>query len=67
MSKVAANAGSLEERFLVEINGQRHSAHAAFVEALKVALLLRDDLEQSKIKVRDLADQLDRTGRLDAA
>jgi hypothetical protein len=50
----------LEERFVVELNGQLHFAHVAFAEALKVALLLRDDLEDSKIKVRDLTDELDR-------
>jgi hypothetical protein len=67
ISKVSARAGSLEEQFLVEVSGERHSAHVAFAEAWKVALLLRDDPEDSKIKVRDLTDETDRIERQHAA
>ena len=44
-----------QERFVVEMDGQHHSEHAHFAEALKVALLLRDDFAERKIKLRDLA------------
>ncbi len=67
MSETATGSESTEKSFVVEINGERHSAHAGFADALKVALLLRDSGEHSNIKVRDLAAEMDGTGRQEAA
>jgi len=45
---------SADAQIAVEIDGDRHSEHTYFVEAMKVALLLRQTQPHSKIKVRDL-------------
>ncbi len=41
------------ERFVVEIDGNKHSEYAYFSEAIKAALLLREQSPESKISVRD--------------
>jgi hypothetical protein len=43
-------------QYVIEHNGEQHSEHVYFVEAIKAALLLREQHPGSKIKVRDIAD-----------
>jgi hypothetical protein len=42
------------EGFVVEVDGKWHSGHVYFGEAIKTALLLRNDNTSAKIRVRDL-------------
>ena len=42
-----------DERFVVEIDGNKHSEYAYFSEAIKTALLLRERSPGSKVNVRD--------------
>ncbi len=62
MSETAMSSESIQNCFVVEINGKRHSAHSGFADALKAALLLRDNVEHSSIKVRDIAAEMDGAG-----
>ena len=48
------NNNSADAQFVVEIDGEKHSEHRYFVDAMKAALLLRQSQPNSKIKVRDL-------------
>ena len=53
--KFPMNGGCIDEdeRFVVEIDGNKHSEYAYFAEAIKTALLLRERSPGSKINVRD--------------
>jgi hypothetical protein len=53
MSNTGSN-DSTAAQFAVEIDGNRHSEHVYFADAMKIALLLRQTQPHSKIKVRDL-------------
>jgi hypothetical protein len=41
-------------QYSVEIDGSRHSEYVYFVDAIKIALILREQNLASKIKLRDL-------------
>jgi hypothetical protein len=40
------------ELFIVQLDGHVKSTHERFVEALRVAMLLRDEFPQHQVKVR---------------
>ncbi len=45
-------------QYVVEINGSKHSEHVYFVDAIKAALLFREQNPGLKIKVRDLSENI---------
>ena len=51
---------SAAAQYVVELDGNKHSEHVHFVDAIKEGLLLRGKHPHSKIKVRDLS-QIDST------
>ena len=42
-------------QYVVEIDGNKHSEHVHFADAIKQGLLLRCEHPQSRIRVRDLS------------
>jgi hypothetical protein len=56
MSDIGINDAATVQ-FVIEVDGGKHSEHVYFVDAIKVALLLREEHPESKIKVRDLSEE----------
>lgn len=48
-------SGSGVQQFFVQADGVRVSGHVYFADALKAALLLKNENSYSRIKVRDLS------------
>jgi len=49
------------EYYVIQIDGQAKAGHRRFVDALRAALLLRDQFPQHDIKVRAAAEAVQRT------
>ncbi len=52
MKSSITNQSLPDEFFVVQIDGHVKSAHGRFVEALREALLLRNEFPQHQVKVR---------------
>ena len=49
-------SGPSAQRYVVAIDGAKHSEHACFVDAIKAGLLLHAQSPESKITVRELSE-----------
>jgi len=56
MKHVIATLSVSEEHYVVQIDGRANSGHRRFLDALRAALVLRDQFPQQDVKVRASAE-----------
>lgn len=58
MNNDVLSQASLDERYIIEVDGKPKSEYGIFVEALIAGLQLKQQFPHSKIRVRDANEQV---------